>query len=171
MDEKKRAPLQAILTRLSEMLIRAERRCMRYNTEGISRDIDIAFVEHLAVSLYQLQKYQHLVQSSRPKTVDDRDNDAAYIKDAILQLHELSTFIDKHKAKIESPFMRRFVEKEDRWLRMNMISLVGFMVHTCTDNIRHSLKNLQRNLSKMNVGTNIEERGTQYGHLRLINCE
>lgn len=171
MDEKKKAPLDAILNRLGEMLLRAERRCMRYNTTGISRNIDVAFVEHLAVALYQLQKYQHLMTSTHRKVTGHKGDDAIYIKDAILQLHELSTFINKNKDEIESPFMRRFAEQEDRWIRANMMALVGYMIHTCTDNIRHSLKNLQRNLKKMQSSHDVEERSVKYGHLRVIKTD
>ena len=169
MIDEKDAHLDAILNRLGETLLKAERRCMRYSETGSAEhDIDVAFVEHLAVALYQLQKYQHVVARDKYSHTVRRDNMGIYIKDAIIQLHELSKYIGKKEGAIKTPFMKRLIDQEERWIRMNNIALVGYMIHSCTDNIRISLKNLQRNLDKMKPEL---PPGRQFKHLRLVHTD
>ncbi|MCB9963573.1 MAG: hypothetical protein H6855_00875 [Rhodospirillales bacterium] len=135
--------LVRVIERLNEVWDRAKNRCFRYSETSTARNIDIAFVEHLGVALYQLEKFQRDQQNEH----SDKENLLASLKDAILQIHELGTFVGHNLNHLED-FQKKIIEKEDRWVRMLNISLTAFFMNICTENIRCALEEIDRNLLK-----------------------
>jgi hypothetical protein len=160
--------LERTCARLGVVLLKAERRCARYKTRSTEREIDIAFVEHLAVALHEIHRYQ---REKYLNACTSEDNPTAYLKDAILQLHELSSYTNKRINELDNGFMKKFFISEDRWLRMITISLVGLLINICTDQIRVSLSAVQRSIEKLGKmnGTSAAVRGpSERPYLRVV---
>lgn len=157
--------LQRTEERLSAVLGRAERRAARYRdgtgSAGAESGIDQAFIQHLTVVLQNIKQFQSAAAGA------DREIPTAYLKDAVLELHELSAFTLKYMDSA-SPFMTRFYENEDRWVRMITISLVGLLINICTDNIRTGLGEIERKMKKLDADLKGAESPPRRGHLRVV---
>jgi hypothetical protein len=154
--------LERNIERLSEVLTRAERRCARYNDESAARRLDLAFVEHIAVCLHQLRKFQreNLIRLNR-------DDIMPSLKDAITQLHELCAYVNEEIVCLEG-FQQKIFLKEERWVRMLNISLVSLFVNICADNIRFGLEEIERHVGKMNKQVDHAQSKQKKSHLRIV---
>ena len=150
------------IERLSEILIRAERRCARYNAPCKQRDIDLAFVEHLAVALHQLKKFEREHSFN-----EDRESLMACLKDAVAQLNELGEYARTEMEGIEN-FQKRLIEREERWVRMLNVSMVALFVNICADNIRYALEEIDRNVRGLDEFNRDKQTGKNRPQLYIV---
>lgn len=136
--------LKRTIQRLQEIMERTQHRCFEYKEDSLPRTLDIAIVEHVGVALYQLERFERRVDN-----LENKDELLACLKDAILQLHELNTFLDEHINQLE-PFQEKMIEKENSWVRMLNMSLTSFFMNVCMDNIRFALQEIDKNLYNIN---------------------
>jgi hypothetical protein len=140
--------------RLGEILIKAERRASRYENNqplNLEHKLDDAMIQHLTVALQNIRDFRKFEISDQIAKTEEKPT--AYLKDAVLELHELSAYMLKN-LEDTSPFMKKIYENEDRWLRMITISMVGLLINICADNIRMGLAEVERKMTRLSNTTN-----------------